>query len=322
MARRSFSIGKALGDAFRLAARRPLSVWVWGLIVLLPVLAQFGIVTGALLDLPFDTFAEAVEADDEDAFTQALAPLLVQMQLGDLLGLVTRVVGGAVLAAAVYRMILKPSVAARRPFGLGLGMPELRVGVTFVVTVIGMVIGAASLVLLLLGVGLGAWPRLTETGQGWMVAVLPAVLLLALVAAWACVCLIPPSCIIDEDFAFETGWRRARGHTGRLALMSVLLWLLVVVIILIAYAVLGLIGWGVWSGLGLGGGWPQDPGSLRDVLMHDPRILWLAAALMIPLTWVYGLQMVLALAPYASAVKQLTPEPAGDAPVSNDETES
>lgn len=322
MAKRRFSIGEALGDAFRMAGRRPLSVWVWGLIILLPVLAQLGFLAGLLLDLPFDTFADAVEHDDEDAFAESLTPLLVQMQLGDLLGLMIRVVGGAMVGAAVYRAILKPGAAARRPFGLGLGMAELRVGVTYVVIIIGLVVVIGCLALLILGVGLGAWPRLSETGQGWMVAVLPALLLLLMLAAYARVSLIPPSCIADEDFAFETGWRRAAGNTGRLVLMTLLLWLLVMVITVAAYAVLGLIGWGVWTGLGLGGDWPRDPASLRDILLHDPRILWLGGALLVPLTWLYGLQMVLAQVPYASAVRQLTPEPSADTAVSGDASDS
>lgn len=322
MARRGFSISVALGDAFQTAGRRPLSVWVWGLIVLLPVVAQLGFLTGALLDLPLEIFAEAAESNDEDGIPESLVPLLVQMQLGDVLGLVIRVLGGAVLAAAVYRVILQPALAKRRLFGLGLGMPELRVGVTYVVIVIGLVIGMMCLILLMLGIGLGAWPRLTERGQGWMAAILPFVMLVLILAAYARVCLIPPSCIADEDFAFESGWRRGQGHTGRLALMTLVLWLICIVIMLAAYAVVGLIGWGVWAGLGLGGDWPQDPASLREVVLHDPRILWLAGALMIPLTWVYGLQMLLNLAPYASAVRQLTPEPVADAPVSGDESES
>ena len=322
MARRGFSISVALGEAFRTAGRRPLSVWVWGLIVLLPVVAQFAFVTGAMLDLPFDTFAEAARSNDDDAIEQSLIPLMMQMQMGDLLGLVIRVVGGAVLAAAVYRVILQPALAKRRPFALGLGMPELRVGMTYVVVVIGLVIGMMCVALLMAGIGLGAWPRLTEAGQAWLVALLVFVLLIALLAAYSRVCLIPPSCIADDDFAFETGWRRGKGQTGRLALMTLALWLICIVIMLAAYAVVGLIGWGVWAGLGLGGDWPQDPASLRDVVLHDPRILWLAGALMIPLTWVYGLQMLLNLAPYASAVRQLTPEPVADASVSGDESES
>lgn len=313
MAKRGFSIGEALGDGFRLAGRRPMSVFVWGLIVILPVFAQIGLLAGAFMNLPFEMFSEAAEQDDPAALQAALMPAMMKAQLADLLGLLLRIIGGAAVAAAAYRVVLKPAEASRRPFGLGLGMAELQVGVTYLAVVIGLVILTIALMLVLSGIGFGAWGHLTDIGRGWLVAALTFVLMLGLLAAYSRVCLIPPTSVAEADFAFESGWKRGAGNTGKLALMSLAIWVLSMIVTLAGYVLIGLIGWGLWSALGLGGDWPHDPQSLRDVVMHDPRLLWLAGGLIAPLAWLYGFVMSLNLVPYASAVRQLTPPPSGPA---------
>lgn len=316
MAKRGFSIGEALGEGFRLAGTRPLSVFVWGLIVILPVIAQVGLLAGAFMNLPFEMFSEAAEQDDPSALHAVLMPAMMQAQLADLLGLLLRIIGGAAVAAAVYRVVLRPGEAGRRPFGLGLGMAELRVGVTYLAVVVGLVLLTIAVMLVLSGIGFGAWGQLTDVGRGWLIAVLVFALMLMLLAAYSRVCLIPPASIAEGDFAFESGWKLGAGHTGKLALMSLSLWALSMVLTLAGYALIALAGWGLWSVLGLGGDWPHDPGSLREVVMHDPRLLWLAGGLIAPLAWLYGFVMSLNLAPYASAVRQLVPPPSepADAP--------
>lgn len=318
MAKRQFSIGEALGEGFRLAKQRPLSVWVWGLIVLLPNLAPMALMIDPMLDLPLADMGGEADMAHNDAFLN----LMVQSQLANALSTALQMIGWAVLGAAVYRAVLKPGVANRRPFALGFGMDELRVGVTYLALVVGAVVLMIGLLLVVAGVGVAMWPQLTETGQALAASGLMFVTLMVLLAAYARVCLIPPVCIARGDFTFEEGWRLGAGQTGKLALMTLATWLLTLVVALMAYAVLAAIGAAVWFGLGLSVSWPEDPASFREMIPEDPRVLWLFAVLMIPLTWVYGLTTVIGLAPYASAVKQLTPAHAADAPVSAEPSDS
>ena len=130
-----FSIGTAFGDAFRLVGRRPVSVLVWGLLILLPSAGA------VLVTLPM--IAEAIassEAGRDPDFTG-----MIQLQgVSGLLHIVQLLVM-AVVYTAVMRAIIRPRETA--VFSLRLGMDELRVAVVGVAVFIGVYVALIVLVL-------------------------------------------------------------------------------------------------------------------------------------------------------------------------------
>lgn len=308
MAKRGFSIGQALGDGFAVAGRRPLSVWVWGGIMMIPSFAPTLLLIDPMMNLSLDPSGAAWEDSD------ALTTFMIQSNLAHLLGLCLQVIAWAVLGAAVYRAVLRPASADRRPFALGLGMDEVRVGVSYLAVFVGAMVLVVVLLLLMAGIGVATWSRLTDAGQVGMIIAMTFATLLVLLLTYGRVCLIPAACVAQQNFSFEEGWRLGGGQTGKLALLTLLLWLVSIVVAVAAYLILVLAGIAFWMGLGLSMDWPRDPASFAELFPDDTRIWWLLGALSLPLIWAYGFLTALGLAPYASAVKQLTPAPAGDAP--------
>ncbi len=49
---RRFSIGTAIGHAFGLIRRRPLAVFVWGLLTVAPILGGFALILPGILNIP------------------------------------------------------------------------------------------------------------------------------------------------------------------------------------------------------------------------------------------------------------------------------
>ncbi|WP_333592449.1 hypothetical protein [Brevundimonas sp.] len=281
--------------------------------MLIPALIPLLIVGPALMDLPWAELAADSGPSDSAAFND----YIVRSNVASLLSNALQLLVGGMLGAAVYRLVLDPARGRGRPFGLGLGMDELRVVVGYIALFVGVMVVMAALILIAVGVGLAFWPMLSEAGRVWAVFALIFVSLIALLVVYARVCLIPPAFVAMGDFEFGAGWRLGAGQTGRLILMTLVIWLLSIVIALMAYAVLAAVGFGLWTALGLGAALPQSPAEMIDFVSSNPRLAWLGV-LILPLSWVYGLLGVVSMAPYASAVRQLTPsaeipEPAASA---------
>ena len=142
-----FSIGTSIGDGFGLVTGRPLSVFVWGLLLLAPVIGCFALVLPmmgqVLASMPA---AEAASTADE-AFTEQMFAATMQFQLASMLINVCQLVLAAIVYTAVFRAVLRP--AERGFFSLRLGMDELRVAV--VGLAIGVVLYIAMIVLVLIG---------------------------------------------------------------------------------------------------------------------------------------------------------------------------
>lgn len=303
MAKTRFSMGEALGEGFRLASQRPLSVFVWGLLMLIPTFVPLAIVAPAMMDMPWAELA----AEEGMAESAVFSDYLARSNLANLLSYLLQIVTWGLVGAAVYRLVLDQKRGRGLPFGLAFAMDELRIMVSFLAIFVGAMVFTVVVILLMVGIGLAVWPTLTDAGQAWAVAAMVFVSLAVLLAAYARVCLIPPACVAGGEFQFGEGWRLGKGQTGRLALMTIVIWLISMLIMLLAYAVIAIIGFGIWMGLGLSAAWPEDPASLADILPLDPRLGWLGI-LILPFTWAYGLVAVVGLAPYASAVRQLTPQ--------------
>ena len=288
-----FSIGTALGDAFGLVGRRPLSVFVWGLLILLPSAATLLVMLPMLGEL-----VATGESGAEPHFGQML-----QFQGVNGLANIVQLLIMAVVYTAVMRAIVRPRETGF--FSLRIGMDELRVAVVGIA--VGVGVYAAVIVLLMLGAAIGYAVWQMDSPGNWMaIAALVLVLILGIWLMMARISLIAPASVLYRDFAFVQGWRLGRGQTWHL--FGMMLVLLVVILIVELAVVLG-----IAAAFGVGAAFINldnvevwaDPANWGDPV---PWLLanWVWCALAgVVVSFVYGVVMTLGIAPFASACRQL-----------------
>ena len=299
-----FSIGTAFGDAFSLVGRRPLSVFVWGLLILLPT------ATTLLVMIPM--LGEVIASTDTGAEPE-FSQMLQFQGISGLLNIVQLLIM-AVVYTAVMRAIVRPRETGF--FSLRLGMDELRVAVVAVAVGIGVYL--AMIVLLLLGAAIGYAVWQLDSPGNWMAIV--ALVLVLIVGIWlmmARISLIAPASVLYRDFAFVQGWRLGRGQTWPLFGMMVLLAVIILIVeMAVVLALLAAFGVGaafinlenaeVWAN-------PANWGDPIPWLMAN--WIWCAVGGVV-VSFIYGMIMTLGIAPFASACRQLaessTPPPAAE----------
>ncbi|MBX9460433.1 MAG: hypothetical protein KL785_04300 [Brevundimonas sp.] len=108
-----FSIGASIGDGFGLIARRPLAVFVWGLLLLAPTFASFGL----MLPMMGEMFANMPQSGSDypadSAFPDRLMAEMMQFQLVSMLLNIVQLLAMAVVYTAIFRAVLKPRGAQR-----------------------------------------------------------------------------------------------------------------------------------------------------------------------------------------------------------------
>lgn len=296
-----FSIGTAIGDAFGVMRRRPLSVFVWGLLLVAPSAATFGLVWPMMGDV----FTAMAMDPGGDAHDVAVANMMQFQAASGLLNIVQLLLM-VVVYAAIMRAVLRPQETSW--FSLRLGMDELRIAVVGLALIVGLY--AAMIVMVLIGgaIGFAVWGA--GSPMNWLVITgLIVAFVVAIFVAMARVSLIMPASVMYRTFAFAEGWRLGRGQTGPLFGMMILLFLLLVVIEIVVFGV----GLAIAVAAGLSGG--IDWAALRADRMGTNPFEGLDAMLAANWPWfavgavvvamVYGLLMTLHIAPYASACRQL-----------------
>lgn len=296
MMKNRFSIETALGDGLRLTFRKPLTIFLWGLLSLAPLAIVFGAMApligraGAATD-PSEIFGGA------EAITFNLA---AQAANG------IQLVVGVFVAAAVLRAVAAAHkrVKARPPF-FGFGMTELMTALSMLV--VGIALFAILLPIILVGVGLGfgfqtlgglwVWLPVTLYGLAALVGVIYLCLRLSL--------LIPASALTGT-LALPDAWKATRGQTLRLLGLAILSWLVQLVIstvglLVIAVPVIG-------AGMAIGWRWEmlQTPEVIPD-LAGAWLIVVAAGVAAVVFTWLQGMTQAMTLAPFTSAWLQLNP---------------
>lgn len=298
-----FSIGTAIGEAFSLVGRRPVSVFVWGLLMVAPIFAGFGFMIPIMGDMFADMPAHGGDTgqwgDDFHARMMQFQGASALMQLGQLVLTV-------VVYSAVMRAVVRPK--ERSFFSLRVGMDELAVLVVFIAVFVGLYAGIIILGLLGAGIGFSVW-SLGAPANGIIVTVMAIAFLLAILLALARVSLIAPASVQTRSFAFVEGWRLGRRRTGALFGMSVLIVLIIIAIELVLLA----IGSGVFAVFAnVGMDWDfhsaatthDNPFAAIEPFLsaHWP---WLVVGGVV-LSAIYGVLVALTVAPYASACRQLS----------------
>lgn len=304
-----FSITAAAAEPFRLAGRRPLSVLVWGLVLLAPSL----VVLAAMIPFIGEMAAAGAFAPESLAADANTGPFAGDMatamefqlwsNLAQLLGMVTVVLATTAIVRAVYA-----GRKGDRALFLRLGMTEFQVAVVGVAVGIGFFIVAMVVSLLAVGVGFAVW-QLGDPLRWPLCVAVGIAAFLGLVLLWGRLSLLAPACVRYDSFAFEEGWSLGRGQTRRLFG----LWLLLILI-----GIMFWIGFVILLGIVLlvlaGGVELSDPDAIEtwfETLATRPAMLaGIAAVLVIPMAWLQGLWQTLFTAPFAHVVQAL----AGDVP--------
>ncbi|WP_339914956.1 hypothetical protein [uncultured Brevundimonas sp.] len=305
-----FAIDTAFADAFRLIRGRPISVFVWGLLVVVPVIVGLGLMMPMMGAMIVEDIHGGLATGPD------FARMLQFQGLSGLLNIVQMLVL-VVVYTAIMRAIVRPT--ERAFFSLRIGMDELRVAVVGLAIMVGIYAAVFALGLLGVAIGFGVWQMGAPTN--WLIIV--AMVLILVVGVWlamARLSLLAPASVLYRTFAFAEGWKLGRGQTGRLFGMMLLLCLMILaiemVLVMIGMVVLGITATGM--------NWTEhmhDAAMWTDLEDWREMTPWLIAnwpwcvLLGVVLSFLYGMFVTLAVAPFASACRQLaessvTPEPA------------
>jgi len=298
-----FSIGTAIGEGFGLVRRRPISVFVWGLLMAAPSVASVALLLPTLGGM---IASMASGGADPGQLPNAMMADMAQIQgISSLLNLVQLVVM-VVVYTAIMRAVVRPRETAF--FSLRLGMDELRVAVVGLALTVGICLGALILVLLGVGIGFATW----GLGEPYNWLIIVALCLGFVLAIWlgaARVSLIAPASVLHRTFAFEQGWKLGRGRTGALLGMM----LLIILIMLVVQALAVGIGSAVFMVAAGGMDWSRILATIEEnpvaalTALFNANWPWVTLAGLVA-SALHGVILTLSIAPFASACRQLSAE--------------
>lgn len=289
-----FSIGRAITDGFELVGRKPLAVFVWGVLLAVPY---------ALMAPLYVSMADAIPwgSTDSEAASEMIFGEMMRFQALSNLVSVIQLVLGVIVSAAVLRAMLWPNRA--RAFYLRAGLHEVRLAVVWIGSFIGLFIIVLILGLILIVLGVAA----SQPGHG-AAAAMPAMIIIvmapAMILGLAMISLMPAATMDTADFGFVAGWKAAWASWGRLCGLLVALLLILIVVQLLVMAVMAgilAIAWSIGL-LGDVGAAFKDPQSWA---IDGGKVAGLVALFFVPVAVVSGVLQVLMIAPFASAWRQI-----------------
>jgi hypothetical protein len=310
----TFSIGEAFGAGFRLVGRKPLTVYGWGLALLvlgaLPVLAAL-----AWLAPDFIRLVREAEASSGQADTQAEMARLMAVQSKFIVAqgalFLSDLAARAIVVGAVFRAVLSPD--DRRFAYLRLSAKEVWLGL---MTVSLSILAVISMLVLFTGLAiLGGilYLLLKDAGDAPLVFCMLAGGAAVLIAAtWLMVrlSLVLPMTFDEGGFPIAEAWTLTRGQGWKLFGLALAVGLVVVVIALVLQ---GLILGGFLGALGVQLGEPSKMTSQFERAIANwkttllPWILVFAAVA----PAIAGAFTAVAYAPFAEAYRQLKASAAG-----------
>lgn len=300
-----FSIGDAVGAGFSLIKRRPLSVFVWGLLTVLPAVAMMGVMLpmmGTMMDSAFESAAHG----DPDSMGMNNPMMTHWMQTQAALAPLNalRFVLGVVVYTAIIRAVVRPKESSF--FSLRVGMDEVRVFVVSLAIIIGVIIAGVVVVVGGALAGAGLW-QFVGPAKGLVVAVLFIVCTLGVLLLGGRLSLLVPATVRFRTFAFAEGWNLGKGRSWSLVGVMLLLFLIIIGIEIVVGGIMG----GVVFGIMGHGGFDfasLESGANPFTHLHDVARAnwpWLAVAGIV-LAMLYGMLTAILTAPFASVVRQLS----------------
>jgi hypothetical protein len=312
-----FSIGASIGDAFGLIKRRPLSVLVWGFLMVAPSFGAVALILPGLGEILSGIPVDGTSAEAEAAFEAHMLGNVMQFQLASMLSNIGQALVMAVVYTAVMRAVVRPRETSF--FSLRIGMDELRVAVVGLAILVGLYAAVFVVALIAVVIGATVW-AVDQSLIGVAIAVLVIVMVLGICWGMARVSLMAPASVLRRDFAFAEGWRLAKGKGWSLFGMMVLIMLIIIaieaVLVLVGVtAVLGSHALTDWSWIDV----DDNPFPMMQAWL-TANWYWVALGAAL-LSFFYGVLVTLGVAPFASACRQLAdsgaspaaePEPVAD----------
>lgn len=300
-----FSIGAAVGEGFGLIKRRPISVFVWGLLTILPAAASMGVML-PMMESMVDTVAQAGAGADPESAVMPEGMMAHMMQLQGVMAPLNalRFVLGVVVYTAIVRAVVRPRETSF--FSLRLSMDEVRVFVVSLALILGVVLGMVVLSLLGVAVGAGLW-QFVGPAKGLVTVLLVIGCILGALLLGGRLSLMVPATVRFRTFAFAEGWNLGKGRSW--SLVGVML-LLVLIVIGIEIVVGGILAGVIFTVLGSSGFDPQivvNGENPFESLHGLARANWplLAVGIVIG-AMLYGMLTAILTAPFASVVRQLS----------------
>ncbi|MGZ8408089.1 MAG: hypothetical protein ACXWVJ_08685, partial [Caulobacteraceae bacterium] len=250
-----FSIGDAGTAGFRLVFKKPLTVFVWGLVYLLiavvPSLLLLGSAGPDLMEMIRQAQAGADPKDMEGMING-----MASMQAMQPVGWLTKIVASALVTAAIFRAVMEPSNKGAFYLRLGSqemwqGLVQLCLGVFLAILIIGVILAFAVVGGVAVGASAAASGGLEY--QPWMVpAGVVAGLVLLAVIIWLCLrfSMALPMTFADRTFRLFESWSFTKGRTGSLFLTGLLVIALVIVTEIVMALILGVLLVGGIAGAG------------------------------------------------------------------------
>lgn len=298
-----FSIGAAIGDAFGLIRRRPVSVFVWGLLLIAPALGSAAMVLPAMGEI-FANMPMHGQQGPDDVMAAPMVGQMMQFQLASMLLNIGQLLMSVLVYTAIFRAVVRPRESGF--FYLRIGMDELRVAVVGLAIGIGLYVAMLLLVILGLVVGFAVSTAGDTAVLVGVVCVMVLVMVVAMFLALARVSLMAPASVLYRDFAFVQGWRLAAGKMWPLFGLMIVVFLTILVIEAVVFAVAAMIF--LAGGATTGINWMHmDPAGNPFAGMDTWLVAnWYWAVLGgVLASVVYGVVLTLAVAPFASACRQL-----------------
>jgi hypothetical protein len=209
---REVDIGGAIASGFKLIGREPLAFLAWAVVYAVVGLAPQLLITGST----FNALSAIDPAKAQDP--AAIQALMGPMQALQPLTLITTMAAWVLLYGAIFRAALYPD--DRRYLYLRLGQRELWMGLTLLVL---MVLYGLSFVAMLLPliviVGVGA--AAGGGGAGMAAALLIGVPVVFAVFMWGAsrLSVALPMSFAQRAFILPEAWRETHGHAGRIFLV-------------------------------------------------------------------------------------------------------
>jgi hypothetical protein len=299
----AISIRRALGAGFSLVRRRPVSVFVWGLLLVLFVQAPlFAVMLNGAVDVlaSFGTARKLTPA----AIVAAQSTLQQRMAIVQAFMLPLYYVR-AVVTAAAFRAVLEPRNSAFAY--LRLGRQEAWLFLLTLCLAVGLPYLAMPLILLVAGaIAAAAWlPSPWNLGL-WAVGGITTILIVWAITRLG---LAAPLTFAERRFRLFESWAVTRGQALRLFILWLVILLIVVVIEALIYGAIA-------AAVVLSGAIHSvDLASVRSWLLQlqtgqglAEAAPWLGAVAVAEAV-VFGAVSAIAAAPFASAFRDLRPSP-------------
>ena len=296
-----FSASDAVGAGFTLIARRPVSVFIWGLFAILAVWGPMIPAAGAVVPSYLEMMQLSMHPQAKPDVTHLIS---TEMQLFRSLAWMwpLALIAATINLAAVFRAVLEPR---NRGFAyLRIGMQEVWLLVLmFVQALLVMVyLAAAALVVTLASVAAAKFGDSTMALIVGLTAGFASVILFLWI--WLRLSLAAPMTFAARKLQVFESWRLTRGSAGQLLVVALLLAAIMFALGMVVQAIEGV-------GFALFNPYSANPEAVRAWLAHPPAASvwapWLAGAAVVMAIYI-GVVRAIISAPWAAAYGSLTAE--------------